>query len=139
MAKAASMVVIMSMVAAAAMMSGLHAQSMTCSTVATDLYPCLYYVKNGGAVPMSCCDGIKSIYRAAVTTADRQTVCKCVKNAAGSITGLKLDLAAGLPQKCGVSIPYNISPSINCATEPQTSVTQGCTKHEKTINAASWS
>nr|GMD11789.1 non-specific lipid-transfer protein 1-like [Ipomoea batatas]GME08785.1 non-specific lipid-transfer protein 1-like [Ipomoea batatas] len=116
MAKAASMVVMMSMVAAAAMMGGLHAQSMTCSTVATDLYPCLNYVKNGGAVPMSCCDGIRSLYRAAVTTADRQTVCKCLKNVAGSITGLKLDLAAGLPQKCGVSIPYNISPSINCAT-----------------------
>ncbi|XP_031102226.1 non-specific lipid-transfer protein 1-like [Ipomoea triloba] len=115
MAKAASMVV-MSMVVAAAMVAGLHAQSISCSTVGTDLYPCLDYVENGGAVPMDCCEGIRSLYKSAATTADRQMVCNCMKNAASSVPGLNLDLAAGLPQKCGVSIPYQISPSVNCAT-----------------------
>ncbi|XP_019186250.1 PREDICTED: non-specific lipid-transfer protein 1-like [Ipomoea nil] len=112
MAKAAWMVV----VAVAAMMVGLNAQSMSCGTVVTDLYPCLDYVRNGGAVPMNCCDGIRSLYRSAATTADRQTVCNCMKNAAGSVPGVRLDLAAALPQKCGVTLPYKITPSINCAT-----------------------
>nr|GME09495.1 non-specific lipid-transfer protein 1-like [Ipomoea batatas] len=116
MAKAASMVVMSMVVAAAMMAAGLHAQSMSCSTVVTDLYPCLDYVENGGAVPMDCCEGIRSLYTSAATTADRQTVCNCMKNAASSVTGLNLDLAAGLPQKCGVSIPYQISPSVDCAT-----------------------
>ncbi|XP_019186248.1 PREDICTED: non-specific lipid-transfer protein 1-like isoform X1 [Ipomoea nil] len=116
MAKAACMVVMSMVVVAAAMMAGLHAQSVTCGTVVTELSPCMNYVRNGGAVPMNCCDGIRSLYKSAATTADRQTVCNCMKNAAASVPGINLELAANLPEKCGVTLPYKISLSTNCAT-----------------------
>ncbi|PON92740.1 Lipid transfer protein/Par allergen [Trema orientale] len=35
-------------------------------------------------------------------------------SAASSIKGINFSLAAGLPGKCGVSVPYKISPSTKC-------------------------
>ena len=46
--------------------------------------------------------------------ADRQTACNCLKRAANSVSGINLDLAGVLPQRCGVNIPYKISPSTDC-------------------------
>ncbi|CAN4106178.1 unnamed protein product [Withania somnifera] len=89
---------------------------VTCQMVATDLYPCLGYVRAGGVIPATCCNGIRSLFGAASSTQDRQTVCNCLKAAAGAIGGVNLKLAASLPGKCGVNIPYKISPSINCST-----------------------
>lgn len=35
-----------------------HAEAVvTCGTVATDLSPCLDYVRMGGAIPTMCCNG----------------------------------------------------------------------------------
>lgn len=48
----------------------------------------------------------------AKTTVDRQVT---YKHMAGSIPGLNPNHAAGLPSKCGVSVPYKISTSTNCA------------------------
>ncbi|XP_009760676.1 non-specific lipid-transfer protein 1-like [Nicotiana tabacum] len=93
-----------------------HAEAVvTCGTVATDLSPCLDYVRMGGAIPTMCCNGIRNLFSAASTTQDRQTVCNCMKSAARVISGVNLNLAAALPSKCGVIIPYKISPSIDCA------------------------
>ncbi|KAE8662778.1 Non-specific lipid-transfer protein [Hibiscus syriacus] len=68
----------------------------------------------GGAVPPACCSGIKTLNGEAQTTPDRQAACNCLKSAAATITGINLNLASGLPGKCGVSIPYQISPSTDC-------------------------
>ncbi|KAA8517650.1 hypothetical protein F0562_015124 [Nyssa sinensis] len=93
-----------------------HAQAaITCGTVATSLAPCLGYLKNGGAVPVNCCNGVRGLNNAAKTAADRQTACNCLKSAAGSISGVNLANAANLPGKCGVNIPYKISPSTDCS------------------------
>ncbi|KAG2691118.1 hypothetical protein I3843_09G216700 [Carya illinoinensis] len=91
--------------------------AITCGQVASSLGPCLGYLKGTVTqVPPGCCNGIKGLSKAAVTTADRQAACECLKKTAGSISGLNPSLAAGLPGKCGVSVPYKISTSTNCKT-----------------------
>nr|AAR22488.1 allergen Mal d 3 [Malus domestica]APG29331.1 lipid transfer protein [Malus domestica] len=92
------------------------AHAITCGQVTSSLAPCIGYVRSGGAVPPACCNGIRTINGLARTTADRQTACNCLKNLAGSISGVNPNNAAGLPGKCGVNVPYKISTSTNCAT-----------------------
>ncbi|KAK8558276.1 hypothetical protein V6N13_038749 [Hibiscus sabdariffa] len=90
--------------------------AITCGQVASSVAPCIAYLRGtGGSVPAACCSGIKSLNAAAKTTADRQAACKCLKSAAGGIPGINFGLASGLPGKCGVSIPYKISPSTDCS------------------------
>ncbi|XVF37418.1 hypothetical protein REPUB_Repub20aG0006100 [Reevesia pubescens] len=88
--------------------------AITCGEVATKMSQCIKYLQNGGTLPQNCCAGVKALNSEARTTPDRQTVCRCLKTAAGSISGLKPPLAEGLPGKCGVNIPYKISTSTNC-------------------------
>ncbi|KAM0006269.1 Non-specific lipid-transfer protein [Helianthus debilis subsp. tardiflorus] len=68
-----------------------------------------------GAVPPACCSGVKSLNSAAKTTPDRQTACGCLKSAYSSNSGINAGNAASLPGKCGVSIPYKISPGTDCS------------------------
>ncbi|KAL0450916.1 UNVERIFIED_CONTAM: Non-specific lipid-transfer protein 3 [Sesamum latifolium] len=91
--------------------------AMSCGTVANDLSPCINYVMYGGAgaPPATCCSGIKTLYNQASTTADRQAVCGCLKSVAGQASPTIVGAAAALPGKCGVSIPYEISPSTDCS------------------------
>ncbi|KAK8982939.1 hypothetical protein V6N11_054924 [Hibiscus sabdariffa] len=92
--------------------------AITCGQVASSVAPCIAYLRGtgpGGPVPAACCSGIKSLNAAAKTTADRQAACKCLKSAAAGISGINFGLASGLPGKCGVSIPYKISPSTDCS------------------------
>ncbi|XP_051131039.1 non-specific lipid-transfer protein 1-like [Andrographis paniculata] len=106
--------------AALMMMSGGGAEAaMQCETVANDLSPCISFVMNGnggGAPPAGCCEGVRSLYRQASSTADRQAVCSCLKSVAASATQAMIANAAALPGKCGVSIPYKISPNTDCST-----------------------
>ncbi|CAN4127860.1 unnamed protein product [Withania somnifera] len=89
---------------------------ITCSTVLNGLIPCLSFVVNGGKVPPTCCRGIKSLYGVAKTTADRQSVCSCLRIAASSVSGINFKNAAALPGKCGVkNIPFKISPKADCS------------------------
>ncbi|KAJ8555422.1 hypothetical protein K7X08_012918 [Anisodus acutangulus] len=90
--------------------------AIPCSTVLNGLIACLSYVVSGGKVPPTCCRGIKSLYGAAKTTADRQSVCSCLKIAASSVNGINFKNAAALPGKCGVkNIPFKISPKADCS------------------------
>ncbi|XP_019462515.1 PREDICTED: non-specific lipid-transfer protein 1-like [Lupinus angustifolius] len=92
------------------------AQAITCGQVVGNLAPCITYLRSGGAVPPSCCGGVKSLVSSAQTTADKRTVCGCLKSAVGAIPNYNDANAAALPGKCGVSVPYKISVSTNCAT-----------------------
>ncbi|KAM5573459.1 non-specific lipid-transfer protein 1-like [Rosa sericea] len=92
------------------------AQAITCGQVTSNVSPCLNYVKNGGAVPAACCSGVGNLNALANTTPDRQTTCNCLKQLAGSMKGINPDLAAGVPGKCGVNVPFKIGPSTDCAT-----------------------
>ncbi|TJX43194.1 hypothetical protein E8P77_30485, partial [Soehngenia saccharolytica] len=60
-----------------------HAEAaVSCGQVATSLAPCLNYLRGSVNAPSSgCCGGVKSLYNAAQTTADRQAACKCLKSA----------------------------------------------------------
>ena len=89
--------------------------AISCGKVATSVAPCIPYITGKGPGPTAgCCNGIKALNAAASTPADRKTACNCLKSAAGSIAGLNYGTAAGLPGKCGVRIPYAISPNTNC-------------------------
>ena len=91
--------------------------AVTCGQVVRSLMPCVSYVTNGGAaVPGPCCSGVKTLSGMAKTTEDRQGVCGCLKSAVNGFSYSKknADLAGGLPAKCGLNIPYKISPSTDC-------------------------
>uniref|UniRef100_A0A7N0TRS1 Non-specific lipid-transfer protein n=1 Tax=Kalanchoe fedtschenkoi TaxID=63787 RepID=A0A7N0TRS1_KALFE len=94
--------------------------AVSCSEVYSDLYPCVSYVISGGGVPSSCCNGIRSLNDSATTTADRQAVCRCIQSATTSVsfTSYSLRLAAALPARCGVRVPYPMSPTTDCDMIP---------------------
>ncbi|XP_044490163.1 non-specific lipid-transfer protein 1-like [Mangifera indica] len=94
------------------------ALAIDCGQVATDMGPCVSYLKTDGktAPPANCCSGIKNLNNQASTTKDRQDACQCLQNSVKSIAGLQANTAAALPSKCGVNIAYKISTSTNCAS-----------------------
>ncbi|MCD7451451.1 hypothetical protein HAX54_011959 [Datura stramonium] len=80
--------------------------------------PCLSYLMGGSnqAAPAGCCSGIQSLYTAASTTAGRQGVCSCLKSGAASLgSSIDTSKAATLLSKCDVTVPYKISPNIDCS------------------------
>ncbi|XP_074313775.1 non-specific lipid-transfer protein 1-like [Silene latifolia] len=91
--------------------------ALTCGAVAQSLVPCLNYFRGGGigSVPPGCCNGIRSLNNNARTTPDRQTVCGCLKEAANSLRNINIGLAASIPPKCGVNIPYKLDPATDCS------------------------
>ncbi|KAI3677735.1 hypothetical protein L6452_37003 [Arctium lappa] len=88
--------------------------AISCGQVAGKLAPCLNYLKVGGSVPKACCSGVKGLNDAAQSTPDRKTACGCLKSAYASNSGINPSYASSLPSKCGVSIPYKISPDTDC-------------------------
>ncbi|WP_369123137.1 non-specific lipid-transfer protein [Salmonella sp. S152_61454] len=96
-------------------LSASYTEAITCGQVVGSLTPCLGYLRSGGPVPGACCNGVKSLNSAAKTSADRKTACNCLKSAYSSNRGLKPANVAGLPGRCGVSIPYKISPNTDCS------------------------
>ncbi|KAK1285007.1 Non-specific lipid-transfer protein 4 [Acorus calamus] len=85
--------------------------AITCGQVVGYISSCLPYARSGGTIPPKCCPGVRALNGAARTTPDRQQACKCLKSLAG---GISVPYAAGIPSKCGVSVPYTISPSTDC-------------------------
>ncbi|KAL8214807.1 hypothetical protein R6Q57_004256 [Mikania cordata] len=93
-----------------------HAEAaITCGQVVSCLIPCLGYLKTGGKPSPGCCNGVRSLNRAAGTTADRKTACDCIKKSYGTYKGVNSGYASSLPSSCGVNIPYKISPSTDCS------------------------
>ncbi|GLJ47359.1 hypothetical protein SUGI_0999610 [Cryptomeria japonica] len=99
-------------------MSGRVEGAISCSTVVTDVTPCLSYVTGSDAQPtQGCCSGIKSLNAAAATTDDRRSACNCIKSAASS-SNADYDKVGKMPGLCGVKLGYTITPSLNCNTIP---------------------
>ncbi|XP_057815512.1 non-specific lipid-transfer protein [Cryptomeria japonica] len=99
-------------------MSGEVEGALSCSTVVSDLTPCLNYVAGSAAQPtQGCCNGVKALNAAAKTTADRRSACNCIKSTAAS-TKANYNKVGKLPGLCGVKLGYTITPSINCNTVP---------------------
>ncbi|KAJ1259461.1 hypothetical protein BS78_10G157300 [Paspalum vaginatum] len=90
--------------------------TVTCRDVVNDLSPCLGFLQgNEGQPSGQCCDGVRALYAAADTKADRQATCECLK-AAYSQVNAQLSAAQELPADCGISLNYNITPDIDCST-----------------------
>ncbi|KAF5820258.1 putative plant lipid transfer protein/Par allergen [Helianthus annuus] len=89
-------------------------EAVTCGQVVGAVAPCLGYLRNGGNPPARCCNGIKGLWNQARTTADRKAICNCLKSASSSYCGVSGNYTASLPGKCGVNLPYKISPSTDC-------------------------
>ncbi|GJX68451.1 non-specific lipid-transfer protein 1-like protein [Tanacetum coccineum] len=112
-AKVAFTVVLITMMAS---IPRLTEGGVTCQLVVSSLTPCITYLVRGGQVPNRCCKGVKSLYKEASTTKDRQTACQCIEQATKLVPEIKIDHAQDLPGKCDVYIPYKISPTFNCST-----------------------
>ncbi|KAJ9543336.1 hypothetical protein OSB04_023043 [Centaurea solstitialis] len=91
-----------------------YADAITCGQVTSSVVPCFGYLSKGGPMPPACCRGVVGLNNAAKTTADRQTVCRCVKGIFVSTPGINLGNAASIPSKCGVNIPFKIEPTVDC-------------------------
>ncbi|KAF8402489.1 hypothetical protein HHK36_010577 [Tetracentron sinense] len=89
--------------------------NISCGTVINHITPCLNYLQKGGTPPGACCAGVKAVNSEAKTTPDRKATCACLKDAASMVPGLKPDLMKSLPAKCGVNIPFIISPDTDCS------------------------
>ncbi|KAG8089258.1 hypothetical protein GUJ93_ZPchr0011g27885 [Zizania palustris] len=115
---ARAQMVLVALVAALVLLAAPHATmaAISCGQVNSAVAPCLAYARgSSGAPSSSCCSGVRSLNAAASNTADRRTACNCLKTAARSISGLNTGNAASIPSKCGVSVPYTISTSIDCS------------------------
>ncbi|KAK9067782.1 hypothetical protein SSX86_011893 [Deinandra increscens subsp. villosa] len=89
---------------------------VTCKLVVSSLTPCTTYLIRGGQVPTRCCNGVKLLYKDAVTKPDRQMACRCMEQAAKLLPAIKIKYAGDLPGKCDVDVPYKITPTFNCST-----------------------
>ncbi|XWS32428.1 hypothetical protein CRYUN_Cryun23aG0158500 [Craigia yunnanensis] len=88
---------------------------VSCQEVDNSLAACVPYLTSGSGNPSTpCCTGVANIKAMAVTTADKQAACNCVKDAAAHIPAIKEDAAASLPAKCNVQVSFPISKSTNC-------------------------
>lgn len=112
MATTLACVVVMCMVVGAPMAAQ---ATITCGEVSSKLTPCISYLTGRGPLVPGCCAGVKALNAEAKTTPDRQQACKCLKSNAAQIPGINYSLAGGLAGKCGVSIPFQVSPNVDCS------------------------
>ena len=97
------------------MFAGEASAALTCGQVNSKLAPCVSYATGRGPLSSGCCNGIRGLNGLARTTPDRQAACKCLKSLAGSIKSIDMGKVSGAPGKCGVSVPFPISMSTDCA------------------------
>ncbi|OIW07435.1 hypothetical protein TanjilG_19276 [Lupinus angustifolius] len=89
--------------------------AVPCGEVQFKVAPCLGYIRGpGGVPPAPCCNGLRALNNEAKGTPDRQGVCRCLKSTVLSIPGLNLATVAAVPSKCGINLPYTVSPTTNC-------------------------
>ncbi|GKB61818.1 non-specific lipid-transfer protein 1-like protein, partial [Tanacetum coccineum] len=107
-----SCVVVMMVVLLA--LSAPEVEALTCGHVRNSIGKCLGYLMHGGALAPDCCNGVRRLRNEARTTADRKTICNCLKSASSSYPSVKENYVSSLPGKCGVNFPYKISLYTNC-------------------------
>ncbi|KAL1808095.1 hypothetical protein ACET3Z_025085 [Daucus carota] len=90
-------------------------EGITCGQVTSSVGQCLGYLKTGGKPVAGCCNGVRGLNSLARTPGDRKQACTCLKTIAGAVKGINYGYAAALPGKCGVKIPYPISPNTDCS------------------------
>ncbi|TKW21766.1 hypothetical protein SEVIR_4G142800v4 [Setaria viridis] len=104
------------LLAALAVQQQLARADIACPDVLNDMEPCLSFLQGGDASPSGqCCAGVRALYSAADTTADRRATCECLKTAYSQVHA-QLSAARALPEECGLSLSYPITPDIDCNT-----------------------
>ncbi|XP_051131038.1 non-specific lipid-transfer protein 3-like [Andrographis paniculata] len=90
----------------------------SCGAVTSTLAPCYEFVVGGGGPgdkpTDSCCQGVRKLYREAASRDDRRTVCECLKRVTRAASPTTLRNAKTLPHACGVSLPFEITPQLDC-------------------------
>ncbi|KAL9261471.1 Non-specific lipid-transfer protein-like protein [Drosera capensis] len=87
--------------------------AIACNKVVESLLPCIGYLRAGGAVSGSCCNGVR--YIVTLPTAEKRIACACAKQIIISF-GVNLGYANSLPGKCGASFGYTISLNLDCSS-----------------------
>ncbi|XP_038711775.1 non-specific lipid-transfer protein A-like [Tripterygium wilfordii] len=91
----------------------------SCGQVESSLGACMQYLISGSNLTPACCEGVKNLKAITPTTADRQTACNCLKQAAAKFPNINQDAASSLPQKCGVDTSVPISKNTDWLTEKE--------------------
>ncbi|KAK1270921.1 Non-specific lipid-transfer protein 2A [Acorus gramineus] len=112
MARTTATLAILAVIAALLLVAGPRETeaAISCGQVAGFITPCVPYAQKGGPISPRCCSGVRGLNGAARTTMDRQQACTCLKSLARG----NLPYATSIPSKCGVSVPYSISPNTDC-------------------------
>ncbi|XP_026448125.1 non-specific lipid-transfer protein-like [Papaver somniferum] len=90
---------------------------VSCGDAVSDLVPCGSYLMGSGSnssPTKECCDGARKLNQFATTTADRQSLCACLKQTGPSF-GVKTDKAKQLPVLCKLKLNIPISPNVDCS------------------------
>ncbi|XP_062167129.1 non-specific lipid-transfer protein 3-like [Alnus glutinosa] len=68
------------------------------------------------SVSDTCCGGILSLRQLTKTKMESRSICTCLKKFLRGFpyTNDHVRLGAALPEKCGVNLPYVISPTMDC-------------------------
>nr|O04403.1 RecName: Full=Probable non-specific lipid-transfer protein 2; Short=LTP 2; AltName: Full=Allergen Par j II; AltName: Full=Major pollen allergen Par j 2.0102; AltName: Full=Protein P8; AltName: Allergen=Par j 2.0102; Flags: Precursor [Parietaria judaica]CAA65122.1 P8 protein [Parietaria judaica] len=94
-----------------------------CGKVVHHIMPCLKFVKGEEKEPSkSCCSGTKKLSEEVKTTEQKREACKCIVAATKGISGIKNELVAEVPKKCGIT-----------TTLPPITADFDCSKIESTI------
>ena len=89
--------------------------SITCAEVTTLLTPCISYAIFGGTVPQACCEGVKAVHAGSTTVEDHRATCSCIMDGISRIPGINYDLVGTLPETCGTTCTYKITPTTDCS------------------------
>ncbi|XP_058739831.1 non-specific lipid-transfer protein 1-like [Vicia villosa] len=88
----------------------------TCGQIKVSLIPCLGYLKHPGpTIPVVCCNGVRTVNDQAKTLPERKDACECIKSTLISIPVLDPNAVQGLPDKCGVKLPFPIGVNMDCS------------------------
>lgn len=87
---------------------------LSCGEIYGEVSPCINGVLYGGEPPALCCQGIRNIIAEARSQADRQSICRCLKNSAQGISGVTIEATAVIPMKCKINTSYRIVASLDC-------------------------
>ncbi|XP_038711776.1 non-specific lipid-transfer protein A-like [Tripterygium wilfordii] len=89
----------------------------SCGQVESSLGACTQYLISGSNLTPACCEVVKNLKAITPTTADRQTVCNCLKQAVAKFPNINQDAASSLPQKCGADTSVPISKNTDWLTD----------------------
>ncbi|CAM0880433.1 unnamed protein product [Alopecurus aequalis] len=88
-----------------------------CGQVTQLMAPCMPYLSGApGMTPYGiCCNSLGVLSQLTATTADRQAACNCVKVAASAgFPAVDFRRATALPDACGLSISFAVTPNMDC-------------------------